>query len=111
MPETFRLAVPELTMVTTNAGDELPTDTLPKSWLAGPTEMLGTGAGGAAVPFPVSATVAFGVSGSFEVIVSVATNVPVDVGLSVTLTVQLLPAPTVGVGIPHGLPPPLRLRE
>jgi hypothetical protein len=107
MPETFRLAVPELTIVAIKGLDELPTATLPKSWLAGPTEMLGTGGGGGAAPFPVSATVAFGVSGSFEVIVSTIFFVPVDAGLNVMLTVQLLPAPTVGAVLPQGFEPPL----
>jgi len=95
-------------MVTTKAGDKLPTVTLPKSRFAGATEIFGTGA---ATPFPDSETFTVGVSGSFEVIVRVATGVPVDVGLNVTLTVQLLPAPTVGVALPHGLPPPLRFKE
>jgi len=108
MAEMFRAAPPELVIVTCKAGDELPTVTLPKSWLAGATEMFGTGD---ATPFPDSETFTVGVSGSFEVIVRVATSVPVDVGLNVTVAVQLLPATTVGVGIPHGLPPPLRFKE
>jgi len=69
--------------------------------------MLGTGA---AAPFPVSAMVAFGVSGSFEVIVSTTFLVPFDAGLNVALTVQLLPAPTVGAVLPQGFEPPLTFR-
>jgi hypothetical protein len=107
MPETLRGAVPALIMVTSRV-DELTTVTIPKSWLPGATEMLGTGA---ATPLPVRETLTVGVSGSFEIIVSVATSVPVDVGLNVTLTVQLLPAPRIGAVLPHGLEPPLKFKE
>jgi len=89
MPETFRLAVPELTMVTTKAGDELPTVTLPKLWLPGATEMLGTGAGGAATTVPVTFTVTELSSGSLEGMSKVSVNEPVVAVENPTSTVQL----------------------
>jgi hypothetical protein len=64
----------------------------------GITKIFGTGT---ATPFPVSATVALGVSGSFEVIVRVAVFDPVEDGLNATVTMQLPPAPTVSVALPQ----------
>jgi hypothetical protein len=108
MPEMLRVAAPALVIVISKADDEAPTATNSKSWLAGATKMYG---GRVASPNPVRETLTVGVSGSFEVMMSVAVSVPVDVGPNVTLTVQLLPAPRVGAVLPHGLPPPLRFKE
>src|SRR3990170_490670 len=63
-------------------------------------------------PVPVSDTAAFGVSGSFELTVTVAPKGPPSAcGANVTSIVQLPAGAIVGVALPHGFDPPERFRE
>jgi len=93
MLDTSRLAVPVLDIVMVCAEEELPTAILPKSWLAGETEMSGTGR---ASPVPVIWMGRLAWSGSLELIVSVSSKSPADWGLKVTDISQLPPADMVG---------------
>ena len=69
--------------------------------------MSGTGI---ETPFPVSGRPTLEISGSFELTLSVPLPVPVDDGLNLTETVQLLPEESVFGTLPHGLDPPLSSR-
>src|SRR3990172_11472340 len=63
-------------------------------------------------PVPVNGTAAFGVSGSFELTVTVAPKGPPSAcGANVTSIVQLSAGAIVGVELPHGFDPPERSRE
>ncbi|MGZ9135121.1 MAG: hypothetical protein ACXW4N_08460 [Candidatus Deferrimicrobiaceae bacterium] len=60
----------------------------------------------------MSDTAAFGVSGSFELTVTVAPKGPPSaVGSNVTSIVQLPSGSIVGVELPHGFDPPERSRD
>src|SRR3972149_4105602 len=63
------------------------------------------------MPFPVSEILKFGVSVSSDSIASVALNVPVDIGLKVMITVQMLFEASTLTVLLHGINPPFTFNE